>query len=70
MLKILLYILAACLLAVPVAAWAYLVALGCAYGTNSSGCGVQLADFWDTDFLIVAALPWLLGIFCLFMVLK
>ena len=68
--KIFLSILAACLFAAPVAAWAYLVALGCAYGTNSSGCGVQLANFLDTEFLIIAALPWLLGAFCLFKLLK
>ena len=65
MLKVLLYILTACLLAAPVAAWTYLVALGCAYQTSSSSCGVHLADFWDDEFLIIAALPWLLGILCL-----
>ena len=70
MLKILLYVLAACLLAAPVAAWAYLVALGCAHQTGSSGRGVELANFWDAEFLMVAVLPWLLGVVCLIMGLK
>lgn len=70
MLKILLYILAICLLAAPVAAWAYLVMLGCGYQTNSSGCTLRLTDFWDNEFLMIAALPWLLGIICLILVRK
>lgn len=67
MLKIVLYVLAACLLAMPIAAWVYIVEMACGYQTSSSGCGVQLVDFWDAEFLTIAAIPWLLGLFCLFM---
>lgn len=63
--KILLYIVAALTLLGPIAAWAYIVALGCAYKTNSPNCGVRLEDYWDAEFLTLAALPWLIGIICL-----
>lgn len=63
--KILLYIVAALTLLGPIAAWTYIVALGCAYKTNSPNCGVRLEDYWDAEFLTLAALPWLIGIICL-----
>ena len=66
MLKNLLYTLAACLFAAPIAVWVYLVALGCAYQTSSAGCGIELSDFWDADFLYIACLPWLLAIVCVY----
>lgn len=50
----------------PVAGWAYIVALACGYKINSADCGVRLEDFWDGEFLMLAALPWLVGIISLF----
>lgn len=70
MLKIVFYGLAACLLTGPILAWAYLFALACGYRIGSGGCGFQRADFWDVEFLSFAVLPWMLGVFCLFMGLK
>ena len=70
MLRILLYAAAVCLFAGPIAAWVYLVALGCAYQTGSSDCGFQLSDFWDSEFVVIAAVPWLLAGLCLFFGLK
>ncbi len=63
--KIILYVLAAITLLGPIAAWTYVVALGCAFKTNSSNCDVHLVDYLDTEFLSLAAMPWLLGIICL-----
>ncbi|NVK35830.1 MAG: hypothetical protein HWE23_15185 [Rhodobacteraceae bacterium] len=70
MLKIFFYVLAAFLIVGSIAAWAYIVLLGCAYNTSSYGCGLELADFFDGDFSFLAAVPWLLGILCLYLARK
>lgn len=64
--KILLYIIAGCLLIGPILAWTYLIALGCVYKTSSSSRNIRLQDYLDTEFLTLAALPWVLGLVCLF----
>ena len=58
---ILLYVLAAIALVGPILLWAYMVAMACAFVTNASGCGVDLSDFWDDEFLWIAVLPWAIG---------
>ena len=63
--KIFLYTVASIMLLGPVAAWTYIVALGCAYKTNAPNCGVRPEDYWDAEFLTLAALPWLIGVVCL-----
>lgn len=60
--KTFLYIVAAVTFVGPIAAWAYLVGLAGAFSTNSSNRGVRLEDYWDTEFLTLAALPWLICI--------
>lgn len=68
--KIFLYLAAAILLIGPLLAWGYLVALGCAYVTSSSGCSVGLDDFFDLELLQLAAIPWLVGLVCLIIALR
>tara|TARA_R110002050_G_scaffold55954_8_gene125960 strand:- start:10520 stop:10735 length:216 start_codon:yes stop_codon:yes gene_type:complete len=60
--KIFLYIVAAITFIGPVIGWAYIVGLACAYKLNSPDCGVRPGDYWDTDFLTLAAIPWLICI--------
>lgn len=55
--KVFLYIIAGFLLIGPLLAWTYLIALGCAYNTGSSSCDIELRDYLDTEFLLLAALP-------------
>lgn len=59
--RILFSILATILLLGPFAAWTYFVALGCAYKTNSSSCSISLSDYWESEFLMLAIVPWVLG---------
>ena len=68
--KVFLYIVSAIALIGPIAAWTYIVALSCAYQTNSPNCGVSLEDYWDTEFLTLAALPWFVGIVCFVIALR
>ena len=56
-----LYLLAAIAFLGPVLFWIYLSAMACAFVTNSSGCGVDLSDFWDEEFAMIAAVPWALA---------
>lgn len=60
--KYFLFIVAATALFAPIAGWAYLVSLACAFQTSSSNCGVRWGDYWDIEFLLLAALPWFIGI--------
>lgn len=60
--KIFLYIVAGFLLLGPLIAWTYVVAMGCAFKTNSSNCDIRLHDYLDTEFLMLAAWPWALGL--------
>lgn len=68
--KVLLYFVAAITFIGPIAIWAYIVGLACAFGSNSPSRGVRLADYWDVEFLILAALPWLVGIVSLVFALR
>lgn len=68
--KIFLYIIAVILLICPLLAWTYLIALGCAYNTGSSSCDIVLHDYLDTEFLLLAALPWALGLICLYIAIR
>jgi len=65
LMKVFLYIVAFITLLAPLAAWTYIIALGCAYNTNSSNCNIELHDYLDPEFLQLAALPWFIGIICL-----
>lgn len=53
--KALFYGLALVLIAAPILFWGWLAAYGCAF-SNSPNCGVDLQDFWDDEFLMIAAL--------------
>jgi hypothetical protein len=64
--KIFLYIVAAIAFAGPIAASAYLVALAGMYNTSAPSRGPGLGDFWDMEFLVIAAVPWLISVICLF----
>ena len=68
--KVFLYIVAFFTLLGPLAAWTYIIALGCAYKTNSSDCNIRLHDYLDPEFLQLAALPWIIGIICLIIALR
>lgn len=68
--KVFLYIIAGFLLIGPLLAWTYLIALGCAYNTGSSSCDIELRDYLDTEFLLLAALPWVLGLICLYAAIR
>ncbi|RVU34143.1 hypothetical protein EOI86_23825 [Hwanghaeella grinnelliae] len=70
MLKTFLYGLAACLFVGPIAVWIYFVELACAYQTSNADCGFQLANFLDSEFFVLAALPWILAGFCAFLGFK
>ncbi|WP_282078309.1 hypothetical protein [Epibacterium ulvae] len=63
--KYVLFTAAGVLLLGPLVAWTYVVALGCAYKINVTGCGPEFSDYLDSEFLTLAALPWLLGLLCL-----
>ncbi len=63
--KIFLFVVSAVFLIGPVVAWGYVVALGCGFKTNSTNCSVRLSDYLDSEFLTLAALPWILGLLCL-----
>lgn len=63
--KLILIILAIIAFISPLLVWAWLVSLACAYSTSNAPCGVGLADYWDREFLLIAALPWLIGAICL-----
>lgn len=65
--KSLLYVLAILTGFVPIIVWGYLASLKCAYNVGSANCGVRLDDFWDIEFLVIAALPWSLSVACLVM---
>ncbi|MCY0148799.1 hypothetical protein OEG84_14100 [Hoeflea sp. G2-23] len=65
--KIFLYVVAAATFLGPIIGWAYIVGLACAFQPNSPGCSVRLQDYWDVDFLILAALPWIAGTVSLFL---
>lgn len=64
--KIVLYVFAVLTGVGPIAGWAYLVGLASAYNTGSHRRGISLADYWDTEFLMLAAVPWLLSAVSLF----
>ncbi|MER3357046.1 MAG: hypothetical protein RLQ73_24205 [Hoeflea sp. D1-CHI-28] len=64
--KIVLYVFAVLTGVGPIAGWAYLVGLASAYNTGSHSRGISLADYWDTEFLMLAAVPWLLSAVSLF----
>lgn len=68
--KIFLYIVAAVTFVGPIAAWTYIVALASGYSINSPNRGIRLEDYWDTDFLALATLPWLICIVCLIIALR
>ncbi len=68
--KVILYILAGLLLIAPILIWGYLDAMSCAYQTNSIGCNTGLHDFLEADFLILAALPWMFSLVCLFFAIR
>ncbi|MEP4770252.1 MAG: hypothetical protein ABJY83_20300 [Roseibium sp.] len=68
--KILLYIVAAVTFVAPIAIWAYFVGLASAYNTSSPNRGVSLQDYWDMEFLIIAAVPWLISVFSLFFAIR
>lgn len=55
--KVFFYIVAAVSFVGPIAAWTYIVALASGFANNSSNRGIRLEDYWDTDFLALAALP-------------
>lgn len=63
--KMFLYIVTALTFIGPIAAWAYLVGLAGAFSNSPSNRGIRLEDYWDTEFLTLAALPWLIGIISL-----
>ena len=64
---VLTYVSATIALIGPVLFWVYVSAMACAFVTNSNGCGVDLADFWDDEFISIAALPWALGVALIWM---
>ncbi|WP_422370853.1 hypothetical protein [Hoeflea sp.] len=59
--KVLLYGFAVVAFIGPIAGWAYLAGLASTYNTGSINGGFSLEDYLDTEFLILAAVPWLLG---------
>jgi len=63
--KIFLYIVAFFTLIGPFAVWTYIILLANTHKINSPNSGIQLRDYWDTEFFMLAALPWLIGIVCL-----
>ncbi|WP_048648329.1 hypothetical protein [Nitratireductor soli] len=58
--KITLAILAVLAFAAPVAVWAALSSAMCGHAART-GCGIELSDFIDDEFMMIAALPWLLA---------
>ncbi|MCY0093177.1 hypothetical protein [Hoeflea ulvae] len=68
--KLFLSIIAAICFAGPVAGWAYIVALASSHNLGSPNRGVGLADYWDGEFLMLAAVPWLISAICLFLALR
>jgi len=48
----------------PILFWILLTELGCAYANHPDRCGVALVDFFNEDFAMVAALPWVLALAC------
>ncbi|WP_372570298.1 hypothetical protein [Ruegeria jejuensis] len=67
--KALFYCLAVVLIAAPILFWGWLAAYGCAF-SNSPNCGVEFRDFWDDEFLMIAALPWAFGVLFLIAALR
>ena len=65
MMRFFLYVLAGLAFAGPVLFWAYVSAMACAFVTSSTGCSVTISDFWDSEFLAIAALPWMLCVVCI-----
>ncbi|WP_085907520.1 hypothetical protein [Kiloniella majae] len=68
--QISLYIIAAVTFLGPIAAWAYIIGLAGAFSHNASKNGIRLKNYWDREFAILAALPWLLSIICLIFTLR
>jgi hypothetical protein len=63
--KIFLIIIAATMFVAPIAGWAYLVSLACAFKTSSPNCSIRLGDYWDIEFLFFAAIPWFISVISL-----
>jgi len=63
-LKTTLYVVAFIAFIIPIVFWVYLMAMACAFVTNSSGCGVSLTGFFDLEFLGIALFPWLVSLSC------
>ena len=58
--KIALAILAVLVFAAPIVVWAGLSSAMCGHAARSS-CGLDVSDFIDDEFLMIAVLPWLLA---------
>lgn len=58
--KIALAILAVLAFAAPVVVWAALSSAMCGHAARTI-CGIELSDFIDDEFMMIAALPWLLA---------
>jgi hypothetical protein len=67
--KIFLYICAGIFLIAPLIAWTWMSAMACAF-VNSSNCGVDIGVFINSEFLTLYALPFLLGIVCVYFARK
>ena len=63
--KVFLYICAAIFLIGPIIIWTLLSAMKCAY-VNSSNCSVNLSDFMDDEFFMLYAIPFLIGMTCVY----
>ncbi|MBO6917626.1 MAG: hypothetical protein JJ858_04285 [Rhizobiaceae bacterium] len=63
--KVFLYICAAIFLIGPIIIWTLLSAMKCAY-VNSSNCSVNLNDFMDGEFFMLYAIPFVIGIACVY----
>ena len=68
--KIFLYIVAAIGFIGPIVVWAYFVALAGMYNTSSPNRFPNLSDYLSMEFLILAAVPWLISAVSLFFAWK
>ena len=66
LMRALLYIVAGVAIILPFGLWAYLVLLACAFATSGNPCSITIGDFWDGEFLAIAAIPWLIGAACFY----
>lgn len=62
--KILLYILGAIAFVGPLLFWGFISEMACGYNLSNSSCGASLGDFFDWEFLNIAALPWAIAAIC------